>query len=171
MSVTQTEPMVITHRLERTAAEAAELRERARQMLIEVVADAHQLGFTQREIAKSLGRSQPEISRLLSLSPPRFMPTTELGRHLVRKRSEIEMAVENAGAGNIRVFGSVARGEDGPDSDIDLLIDMPDDYTLMDLAGIQVEVHEILSHPVDVVPANDLQPKKHKQIHMEAIAL
>lgn len=140
-------------------------------MLIDVVADAHQLGMTQRQIAEYLGRSQPEISRLLSLSEPRFMPKSPLGRHLVEKRSEIEMAVENAGASNIRVFGSLARGEDGPESDIDLLIDIPDGFSLFDLGRLQAEVAEIACHPLDLVPTRGLKGAIKSNAMKEAIPL
>lgn len=164
-------PIVISQRLERTAEEVAELRRNARNMLIEVVADAHQLGMTQREIAAGLGRSQPEISRLLGLSDPRFMPKSALGRLLVSKRSEIDMAVHEAGATNIRVFGSLARGEDGPESDIDLLIDIPAGFSLFDLGRLQAEVNEIVQHPVDLIPARGLKGNIRSNALEEAIAL
>lgn len=164
-------PKVIKRKLRRTAEEADELRRNARAMLIDVVADAHQLGMTQRDIAQSLGRSQPEISRLLNLSEPRFMPRSDLGRLLVRKRSEIEMAVEMVGASNIRVFGSLARGEDGPESDIDLLIDIPAGFSLFDLGRLQAEVNEIVRHPVDLIPARGLKGKIRSNALKEAVAL
>jgi len=45
-------------------------------------------------------------------------------------------AVERAGGSNLRVFGSVARGEDGADSDVDLLVDLPDDTGLFALLAL-----------------------------------
>ncbi len=157
--------------LAQSSAKADELRQKARSLLVEAVADAHQLRMTQREISQSLGRSQPEVSRLLGLSAPRFRASSPLGVHLVLKRAEIIRTAEEKGATNVRVFGSLARGEDGPDSDIDLFVDMPSKYTLMDLAAIQVEFRKILNHSVDVVPANDMRRGALKTALTEAVAL
>lgn len=157
--------------LSQAAAKADELRAAARSLLIEAVADAHQLGMTQREISDSVGRSQPEVSRLLGLSTPRFRASSLLGALLIEKRSEILDAAKLLGASNVRVFGSLARGEDGPESDIDLFVDMPAKYTLMDLAAVQVEFRKILGHPVDVVPANDVRAGALRTAASEAIAL
>ena len=49
---------------------------------------------------------------------------------LQSKKSEIEDLVQSYGGTNIRIFGSVARGEENPDSDIDILIDLPKGYDL-----------------------------------------
>lgn len=157
--------------LSQASRKADELRETARSLLVEAVADAHQLGMTQREIAQSVGRSQPEVSRLLGLATPRFRASSLLGALLVDKRSEILAAADLLGASNVRVFGSLARGEDGPESDIDLFVDMPTKYTLMDLAAVQVEFRKILGHPVDVVPANDMRNGALTSAVSEAVAL
>ncbi|MBJ7457787.1 MAG: nucleotidyltransferase domain-containing protein [Thermoleophilaceae bacterium] len=135
------------------------------------VADAHQLGLTQREISANLGRSQPEVSRLLKLSAPRFLPKSELGRKVVEHRHLILSEVENAGASNVRVFGSVVRGEDGPNSDVDLLIDIQSPFTLVDLARLQREIQAILDHDVDVIPSRGLKGKIRSSALEEALAL
>jgi predicted nucleotidyltransferase len=162
---------LITERLERSSSRAAELRDEARQMLIDVVADAHQLGMSQRQIAIGLGRSQPEISRLLGLSEPRFMPTSDLGRKLVERRSEVTLAMELAGITNIRVFGSLARGDDNADSDIDLLVDIPDDFSLWDLTAMKLHIERILEESVDIVPARGLKGAVRQSALKEAISL
>lgn len=54
------------------------------------------------------------------------------------------------GAGEVRVFGSVARGEDRADSDIDLLVELEEGRTLLDLERLQVELADLLGGPVDV---------------------
>lgn len=125
-------------------------------MLIDSAADAHQAGMTQREIAAALGRSQPEVSRLLSLSEPRFHPRSTRGMKLVECRAELLAALRSRGARNIRVFGSVARGDDTEDSDIDLLVDIPDDFSLLDLGSLSRAAEQILGEKVDVVPARGL---------------
>jgi len=58
---------------------------------------------------------------------------------------------------NLRVFGSVARGEDRPDSDVDLLVDLPPDIGLLGLGRVQAELEAILGAKVDLVPASDLK--------------
>lgn len=162
---------VIERRLAESAETADQLRAQARQLLVNSVADAHQAGMTQREISESLGRSQPEVSRLLNLSPPRFKPKTELGRKLVRHRHTVLQEIEDAGASNVRVFGSVARGEDGPDSDVDLLIEIPDGFTLFDLGRLQVAVERALGHAADVIPDRGLKGKIRSRAFEDAVPL
>ncbi|MBJ7353490.1 MAG: nucleotidyltransferase domain-containing protein [Thermoleophilaceae bacterium] len=157
--------------LAEAAAKAGRLREEARKLLIEAAADANQAGMTQREIASALDRSQPEVSRLLKLAGPRFRPKSDLGRKLVRHRRQVLDEVAHAGASNVRVFGSVARGEDGPTSDIDLLIDIESPFTLVDLARLQREIHGILDHDVDVIPSRGLKGRIRSSALDEAVAL
>ena len=56
------------------------------------------------------------------------------------------------------VFGSVARGEDGPDSDIDLLVDLPPGLGLFGVARLQGELQQILDARVELIPAAELKP-------------
>lgn len=92
-----------------------------------------------------------------------------LGRVLGTRREAIVTAVERNRASNVRVFGSVARGEDGPESDVDLLVDPGPEMSLFDLGRLEVELTEILGRPVDVVPARSLRPAVARMV--EAIAL
>jgi uncharacterized protein len=71
----------------------------------------------------------------------------------------------------MRVFGSVARGEDTMNSDVDLLVDLDNDVGLVALAGLRRELTELLGVAVDVVPAATLKPGVRDQILAEAIAL
>lgn len=71
----------------------------------------------------------------------------------------------------MRVFGSVARGEDTEASDIDLLVDLDGQVGLVALAGLQRELSELLHVDVDVVPASTLKPGVAEVAHAEAIAL
>jgi hypothetical protein len=59
----------------------------------------------------------------------------------------------------VRVFGSVARGDDRPDSDIDLLVDFAPDSSLFDLMQMARELEELLGHPVDVVSTGGLKDR------------
>jgi uncharacterized protein len=54
---------------------------------------------------------------------------------LSQKREDIMRAARKHGARNVRVFGSVARGDDGPDSDVDFLVDMELGRSLLDMGG------------------------------------
>ncbi len=73
-------------------------------------------------------------------------------------RAEIIAALEALGATNIRLFGSVARGDDGPGSDVDLLVDIGPDVGLFALGRMETAAAEILGIPVDVVPSDGLKP-------------
>jgi hypothetical protein len=62
-------------------------------------------------------------------------------------------------ANRVRVFGSVARGDDRPDSDIDLLVDFAPDSSLFDLMRMARELEQLLGHPVDVVSTGGLKDR------------
>lgn len=147
----------ISVELAAAAERAGRLREEARKLLIEAASDAKQAGMTQREIATALDRSQPEVSRLLKLAPPIFQAKSQLGALLVEKKRQVLDVVASQGCGNVRVFGSLARGDDTPESDIDLLVDIPDDFSLFDLGGLQVDIQDLFDVHVDVIPARGLK--------------
>ncbi|MEV0697211.1 nucleotidyltransferase domain-containing protein [Saccharopolyspora sp. NPDC050389] len=71
----------------------------------------------------------------------------------------------------MRVFGSVARGQDDMTSDIDLLVDLEDGVGLVSLAGLQRELAELLGVDVDVVPASSLKSAIRHEVLAEAIEL
>lgn len=62
-------------------------------------------------------------------------------------------------ANRVRLFGSVARGDDKPDSDIDLLVDFDQDSSLFDLMRMTRELEKLLGHPVDVVSVAGLKDR------------
>jgi hypothetical protein len=99
------------------------------------------------------------------------IPDTPLGRRLRQRRKRILATAEKNGAANVRVFGSVARGEDTPDSDIDILVDLSPTSGLVALARLQREVSQILGVPVDMVPADSLRPHVRIEAEKEAIPL
>jgi predicted nucleotidyltransferase len=77
-------------------------------------------------------------------------------RMLKEHREEILAIATRHGAGNVRVFGSVARGEAKPGSDVDLLVDMENGRSLLDLAGLLRETEEFFQRRVDVVTERSL---------------
>lgn len=89
--------------------------------------------------------------------------------YLVRqKRNEILRIAERHGAYNVRVFGSVARGEAGPDSDVDLLIDAGEKVTPWFPGGLVYDLEELLGRRVDVVTERALHPELRQYVLREA---
>ena len=66
---------------------------------------------------------------------------------------------------------SVARGEDRPGSDVDLLVDVPPDMGLLGLGRVQAELEAILGTKVDLVPASDLKPAVRARAERDLVAL
>jgi len=87
------------------------------------------------------------------------------------KREDILRTTAKYGAYNVRVFGSVARGEADEKSDIDLLVDMEPHRSLLELAGLLIELEELLGHNVDVVPEDCLRARIEERVLKEAVAL
>ncbi|MDP8244816.1 MAG: nucleotidyltransferase domain-containing protein [Candidatus Hinthialibacter antarcticus] len=73
------------------------------------------------------------------------------------KRDEILKIAEKHGALNVRVFGSVARGEATEDSDIDFLVDLEKDRNLLDLGGLLMDLRDLMPMSVDVFTPNSLK--------------
>jgi predicted nucleotidyltransferase len=86
-------------------------------------------------------------------------------------RQEIIRIAAAHGASNIRLFGSFARDESGPGSDIDLLVDMEPQRSLLDIIAIKHKIEDITNCKVDVVTAAALSPYIRDQVLHEAVAL
>ena len=85
------------------------------------------------------------------------------------KREEILRVAAGHGAHNVRIFGSVARGEADEASDIDFLVEMEPGRSLLDLGGLQVELEALLGRPVDVVTVRGLKARIRSTVLREAI--
>lgn len=83
-------------------------------------------------------------------------------------RDELLRVLHELGAVNVRLFGSVARGDDRPGSDVDLLVDLREDVGLFSLARMGGEAERILGMSVDVVPANSLREEIAASVLMDA---
>jgi len=94
-------------------------------------------------------------------------PSVALEAH----RAEIRRIVEANNATNPRVFGSVVRGEDTDDSDIDILVDALPGATLFDLGGIQYELQELLGVRVDLLTPRDIAVKFRADVLAEAVPI
>jgi uncharacterized protein len=86
------------------------------------------------------------------------------------RRAVLELAARH-GARNVRVFGSMARGDARPDSDVDLLVDIEPGRTLLDVIALEQDLEELLGRPVDVLTDGGLSPYLQQRILAEAAAL
>ncbi len=95
----------------------------------------------------------------------RVRPSTRLREH----RDEVLATVAAHRATGPRVFGSVARGEDEPGSDLDLIVSFTDDATLLDEVGLRIELSDLLGVPVDVVSTDTLRGDFHTRVLNESV--
>lgn len=84
------------------------------------------------------------------------------------KRHDILRIASQYGARNLRVFGSVARGHDRADSDVDLLVDMDPDRSLLDIVGLGQDLEALLDRKVDVVTGASLHAALRDRILAES---
>jgi predicted nucleotidyltransferase len=87
------------------------------------------------------------------------------------KREEILRIAARHGACSVRVFGSVARGDAGPDSDVDFLIDVGPETTPWFPGGLVADLEELLGREVDVVTARAVHRFLRDSVMAEAVAL
>ncbi len=87
------------------------------------------------------------------------------------KKPFIEAMAAECGLYELRIFGSVARGEERPDSDVDFLVKTGDEVSLLDLVHFELEVGEILGRPVQAIPDDGLSPFLKDRIINEAVPL
>jgi predicted nucleotidyltransferase len=155
--------------------------------------------MSQTELARRAGVSQPVISAyeaghrepglemlrkltgasghdlVVELAPQerlvRGLPDTPAGRRLRRHRRAMIKTAASLGARNLRVFGSVARGDDTEASDVDLLVDLDAGVGLVNLIRLEQAMAAMLGTEVDVVPASGLKPALRDDVHAEAIPL
>lgn len=158
-------------------------------------------GLTQAELAVRAGTSQPAVARyeqggvtptlgtlqrLLAVcgrravistaalndsdSPPSRRATPDM-RLLRARRERLLSAAARCGVNDVRLFGSVSRGEQSPESDVDLLVELEPGRTLIDLARFRREASEILSAPVDVATPDMLRERLRTDVLAHAISL
>jgi uncharacterized protein len=96
------------------------------------------------------------------------MPLKEL---IQARREDILRTAFQHGAYNVRVFGSVARGDADEQSDLDLLVDMEAGRSLFDLGGLLVDLEELLGCSVDVVTEKGLRERIRSRVLQEAVPL
>jgi uncharacterized protein len=148
---------------------------------------AARAGVTQSVIsAYESGHRQPALTTLAALveasgfdldvrlrrqPSPLHRLTGPVGQRVRRHRRELTSAAAACGIKHLQVFGSVARGEDRPDSDVDLLADIPAGLGLVPLGSVTAEFERILAARVDLVPAGALKPDVAARIAADLVAL
>lgn len=166
---------------------AAALVRRARERTgLTQAALAERAGTTQSVVsAYEAGSRQPSLPMLrrlveatglrleLSLGGAADQPTPSEGlrdRVLARRR-DIRDIARRHGASNVRLFGSVARGDERVGSDVDLMVDLAPGTGLLTLARLEGDLEKLLGVPVDVVPADSLKERVGATAHQDALAL
>lgn len=95
----------------------------------------------------------------------------KLNALIERYRSEILRLAQRHGASDVRIFGSVARGDDIPESDVDVLVNMEPGRSLFDLGGLLMDLEQLLGCKVDVVTEKGLKPRIKDRVLREAVRL
>ena len=163
------------------------LRQARRDAGLSQVALAARAGVTQSVIsAYESGHRQPSLPTLAALveaagyelvaevrRQPRRLDRLSgpIGQRVRRHRHDIVAAAAAHGVSGLRVFGSVARGEDRPDSDVDLLADLPAGMSLFGLGRVQADLEAIVGTRVDLVPAEDLKPAVRPRAERDLVTL
>lgn len=90
---------------------------------------------------------------------------------LKKRREEILCIARKHGATRIQIIGSVARGEERPESDVDFLVDMESGRSLLDHAALTLELQQTLGKKVDIATTQGLRERVRNKILKEAIPL
>lgn len=152
--------------MSREAARADALQREARNVLLNAVHRAASAGLSQREIAQIVRRSQPEVSRLLRQKPP-----GPLALRVSQQRQSLMDVLTKYGVTDARIFGSVAKRTETPESDVDMLVETPRAVGLGTLSKLERELSAVLDAHVDVVPLRGLPEHMRQRALAEAVPL
>lgn len=109
-----------------------------------------------------LKKKRPTKSRYSTPVAKKSAPT------LAQMKPKILRVTKAHGVKNVRIFGSYARGEQRFRSDVDLLVDLPKNMSLLGLSGLKIDLEDALKRKVDVVPADSIKPALKKYILADA---
>ena len=124
----------------------------------------------EHKVDAALEETRKQVSRNNKGQPLRKSEMAKSYAELLKaKRDEILRAAIKHGASNVRIFGSVARGEADSASDIDLLVDVEPGRTLFDLGELIFDLQELLGHDVDLVTEKGLHNRIRERVLKEAI--
>jgi predicted nucleotidyltransferase len=118
----------------------------------------------------------PKPSRLVRLPHIAYYPgqgdcAMKISKTLSNKREEILRITAAHGANNLRLFGSVSRGEATENSDVDILVKLEPGRTLLDIVAIKQDLEDLLGCKVDVVTEDAVSPYIREQILKDAVNL
>lgn len=150
---------------------------------------ARRAGTTQSVISVyESGRRQPSLPTLVSLveatglhlnielsEGPGHVPASAAAGTLARRVRDNAGRIRDAATESevtvLGLFGSAARGEDGPGSDVDLLIDVPVGVGLFALGRLETRLRELLGAEIDLVPVSGLKPRVRREVEAELLPL
>ncbi|MES2093061.1 MAG: nucleotidyltransferase domain-containing protein [Actinomycetota bacterium] len=153
---------------------------RTDEIALELAVARQRAGLTQAQLAARSGIHQPSISSYESgatVPRPETLARLHLALHprpslLIDRYREEMWAIARANrATSVRMFGSIARGDDRPDSDIDLLVGFDEGASLFDLAGLGQELETLLGRRVDIVSETGGDDDFLTRIRQESIPL
>jgi predicted nucleotidyltransferase len=120
----------------------------------------------------SAGRGDDEVAVAATCERPRaYTSPVGIRERVDEMRAAVLRAAELHGARNVRVLGSVARGEAGLDSDLDLLVELDKGRSLLDHAALVIELEALLGCKVDVATEQGLRPRVRDRVLAEAVPL
>ena len=147
-------------------------------MSVDIRAERRAVGLSQSQLARAAGVPQPNLS---AYENGRRVPSPEVLERIRRAlavrpsarvqqhRDSIRALVAKHHAAAPRIFGSVARGDDQPGSDVDLLVDFTDEASLLDEIGLRLALADLLRVDVDVVAADSLRGPMRERVLGEAV--
>ncbi len=149
-------------------------------MAVDIRAERRAAGLSQAQLARAAQVPQPNLS---AYENGRRMPSPEVLDRIRRAlavrpsirvehhRESIRALVSEHHAVAPRIFGSVARGDDLPGSDVDLLVEFTDEASLLDEIGLRLALVDLLGVEVDVVAFDTLRGQVRERILSEAVAV
>jgi predicted nucleotidyltransferase len=102
---------------------------------------------------------------------PRLRGNGPIGRRLRRRRAAVLALARKHNITDVRVFGSVARGEEKPSSDLDLLVHLPQGAGLFAMGRFREDLERLLRVDVDVVPDDGIKPRLRSNIDHDLVPL
>ncbi len=147
---------------------------------MDIRAERRAAGMSQSQLARAARVSQPNLS---AYENGRRVPSPQVEERIRRAlsvppservrlhRDQIRALVAAYHATEPRLFGSVARGEDEPGSDVDLLVEFTDEATLLDEVGLRLALTDLLQVDVDVVAVDALRASIRERVLGEAEAV
>ena len=126
-------------------------------------------GMSQRQIAEAVGITQPAVSQQLKFAPE--VDNVHPAILLEAAAPILKAVAAEHGFSRLAVFGSVARHEARPDSDIDLLVESPEGTSSFGFLRFKKLIEQVLGREVDLVDYGGLKPKLDGDIRREAVLL